>query len=308
MTWTVDQLGGEVRKRLSAGAVVRVNEPLASHTTLKVGGKADCYVEPTSEADLTALTRWCWSERVPLFVLGRGSNLLIRDGGLRGVVVCLANPAFARVECDADRLRCGAGARLKAVAQVAREVNLGGMEFLEGIPGSLGGALRMNAGAMGCGLYEIVVSVWAMSQKGTVLEVPRDELQVAYRDCALFRDHLALGAVLQGEPTSLETITERRRLYNERRWSTQPAAPSAGCMFKNPPGIAAGRLIDELGLKGARVGKAVVSDVHANFIVNEGGATASEVLALVSLVRERVEAERGIALETEVEIVGEGLD
>jgi len=305
MALSAEQLLRQLEPCLSPEAVVRMNEPLATRTTLRVGGVADCYVEPASERDLSALTRWCWDECVPLFVLGRGSNLLIRDGGLRGVVVCLANPVFARVECDADRLRCGAGARLKAVAQVAREASLGGMEFLEGIPGSIGGAMRMNAGAMGSWLYDVVVSVWAMSREGTIAELPRGELKVVYRECALFRDHLALGAVLQGDPMLVKRIAERRRELNERRWSTQPAAPSAGCMFKNPPGTAAGRLIDELGLKGTRVGKATVSQVHANFIVNEGGATAEEVLALISLVRDRVQAERGIALETEVEIVGE---
>lgn len=305
MNRNADQLASELGDRLSAGSVIRANEPLASHTTLRVGGSADCYVEPAGEEDLAAVVRFCSNGDVPLFVLGRGSNLLVQDGGVRGVVVCLGAPAFSSIEHREGRLHCGAGARLKAVAQAAREAGMGGLEFLEGIPGSLGGALRMNAGAMGSWTYDVVGSVRAMTRDGEVFERSRSELDVAYRECVLFRDHLALGAVLSGPALSAEHIQERRREFNERRWSTQPAAASAGCIFKNPAGIAAGRLIDELGLKGLRVGDAIVSDVHANFIVNNGHATAGDVLSLIALVRQRAQSERGIHLETEVEIVGQ---
>jgi UDP-N-acetylenolpyruvoylglucosamine reductase len=194
---------------------------------------------------------------------------------------------------------------LKVVVQVARDAGHGGLEFLEGIPGSLGGALRMNAGAMGSWMYDVVRSVREMDRAGVIREVERSDLDVVYRSCNLFRDHIALGAVLAGEPMSPGVITERRKDFNNRRWSSQPAAASAGCIFKNPETMPAGQMIDRLGLKGTRVGGAVVSDKHANFIVNQGGASAGDVLGLIELVRERALRECGVRLETEVQIVGE---
>jgi UDP-N-acetylenolpyruvoylglucosamine reductase len=237
--------------------------------------------------------------------LGRGSKLLVRDGGIRGVVVALSHAAFGRIETKGEMLCCGAGARLKGVAQAAREAGLGGLEFLEGIPGTLGGALRMNAGAMGAWTYDVVESVRLMDRSGRICEWPRASLDVGYRQCRELHDRIGLAAVLRGRSVPREQIEERRRLGNERRWATQPAAASAGCVFKNPSAIPAGQLIDRLGLKGHRVGGAAVSDLHANFIVNLGGATARDILALIEVVRERARSECGVELETEVQIVGE---
>jgi UDP-N-acetylenolpyruvoylglucosamine reductase len=299
------EMAAELRQVVGAGAVVRERESMASRTTLKVGGVADCYVEPGGEEELSRVVQWCEGSRVPYFLLGRGSNLLVRDGGIRGVVISLAGAAFSRVEERGGVLICGAGAMLKVVVQVARDAGHGGLEFLEGIPGSLGGALRMNAGAMGSWMYDVVRSVRAMDRAGVIREVERSDLDVVYRSCNLFRDHIALGAVLAGEPMSPGVITERRKDFNNRRWSSQPAAASAGCIFKNPETMPAGQMIDRLGLKGTRVGGAVVSDKHANFIVNQGGASAGDVLGLIELVRERALRECGVRLETEVQIVGE---
>jgi UDP-N-acetylenolpyruvoylglucosamine reductase len=200
---------------------------------------------------------------------------------------------------------CGAGVRLKTVAQEARRAGVSGLEFLEGIPGSVGGALRMNAGAMGSWTFDAVERVRAMDRDGGVVELERDKIEVRYRACPFFEGHIALAATFRGRRASREAIEQQSRRFNEKRWSTQPAAASAGCIFKNPEGIPAGQLIDELGLKGRRVGGAAVSDVHANFIVNEGQATASDVLRLIDEIRMEAKRQRGIELETEVEIVGE---
>jgi UDP-N-acetylenolpyruvoylglucosamine reductase len=272
---------------------------------LRVGGKADFYIEPASEADLAGVLRLCAERAVPFFLLGRGSNLLVRDGGFRGVVISLAAPAFSRVEVAGARLECGAGARLKTVATEARRHGLGGLEFLEGIPGSVGGALRMNAGAMGRCMFDLVEEVRCMDYTGQVRVLTVAEVGARYRSCPFFGSHLALQASLRGERALSAAIQQRMTEFSQRRWATQPPEPSAGCIFKNPPGIPAGKLIDELGLKGARVGGAVVSDVHANFIVNDGAATARDILELIARIQQRAKAARGIDLETEVEIIGE---
>ena len=296
-----DQLAG----RVSSATVIRRDEPMAKHTTLRVGGPADVYVEPASEADLAAILKFCSERGVKFFILGRGSNLLVRDGGFRGVVICLAHPEFSKIEDDGERLRCGAGARLKNVAVEARRNALCGLEFLEGIPGSIGGALRMNAGAMGSATFEIVESVRLMDFAGNVRELSPSEMAVEYRSCATLKNYVALGAVLRGKPDSVESIAQRMSAFSQKRWSSQPAAPSAGCMFKNPAEIPAGKLIDELGLKGTRVGGARISQEHGNFLVNDGNATAADVLALIGILQAKAKAERGIELHTEVEIVGE---
>jgi UDP-N-acetylenolpyruvoylglucosamine reductase len=292
-------------RQVSPVTVIRRKEPLAKHTTLRVGGPADVYVEPASEEDLASVLKYCRAHDISCFIIGRGSNLLVRDGGFRGVILCLSHPEFGRVEVVNDRLRCGAGAKLKAVAVEARRQGLSGLEFLEGIPGSIGGALRMNAGAMGGATFDVVESVRLMDFAGNVRECAPGEMSVAYRGCAELKSHVALGAVLIGRPDSPESIAQRMNAFSQKRWASQPAAPSAGCLFKNPPSIPAGRLIDELGLKGARVGGAVVSQEHGNFIVNQGNATARDILELIAMLRKRVEAARGIELETEVEIIGE---
>jgi UDP-N-acetylenolpyruvoylglucosamine reductase len=295
----------EIAVRVSAATVIRRDEPLAKHTTLRVGGPADVYVEPASEADLAAVVKLCGMHVVPFFVIGRGSNLLVRDGGFRGAVICLSRADFSKIEFDGDRLRCGAGVKLKNVAIEARRHGLSGLEFLEGIPGSVGGALCMNAGAMGGATFDVVESVRLMDFDGNVRELAPGEMSVAYRGCAMLKNHIALGAVFRGRPDSPESIAQRMSAFSQKRWASQPAAPSAGCAFKNPPSIPAGKLIDELGLKGARVGGAVVSWEHGNFIVNDGNATARDVLDLIEILKAKAKAERGIELQTEVEIIGE---
>jgi UDP-N-acetylenolpyruvoylglucosamine reductase len=301
----VNDASAELVKRVSPETVIRRNEPLARRTTLRVGGPADLYVEPASEADLAVVLAFCRDQQFPFFLLGRGSNLLVKDGGFRGVAICLAQPRFSQVEVTGGRLHCGAGAKLKVVAVEAKRHGLTGFEFLEGIPGSVGGALRMNAGAMGGAMFEVVESIRLMDYSGQVREQNAHELVVEYRSCPTLKSHVAVAAVLHGQPGSREDIERRMSENSRRRWKTQPATPSAGCMFKNPQSVPAGKLIDELGLKGTRVGGAVISAEHGNFIVNDGGATAQDVLDLIEIVRQRVRSERGIELQREVEIIGE---
>ena len=191
------------------------------------------------------------------------------------------------------------------MAVEAKRAGLSGVEFLEGIPGSIGGALRMNAGAMGGETFNAVESVRVMDFAGNVRELKPAEMSVTYRCCATLKNQIALSVVFQCRPEPRAEIEARMKIYNEKRWSSQPAAPSAGCMFKNPTGIPAGKLIDELGLKGSFVGGAMVSLEHGNFLVNGGLATARDVLDLIAQLQTKVKAQRGIELHTEVEVVGE---
>lgn len=298
------QLAADLSALVSGASLVRADEPLARRTTFRVGGPADVYVEPASDDDLAAVLGFCVRAGEKFFVLGRGSNLLVRDGGFRGVVICLAHPHFSRIEIAEDRLWCGAGARLKQVAVEAKRHGLSGVEFLEGIPGSVGGALRMNAGAMGGATFAAAESVRFMDYTGQIFQRPAREIPVAYRVCPLLRENIALDVVFRCSRAPREEIEKRMDAFSKKRWASQPAAPSAGCIFKNPPAAAAGRLVDELGLKGLRVGGAVVSQEHGNFIVNDGRATARDILELIALVKAAVSEKRGVELHPEIEIVG----
>ena len=295
----------ELAARVSSATLIRRDEPMAKHTTLRVGGPADVYVEPASEADLALVLQWCGERCVKFFILGRGSNLIVRDGGFRGVVICLSSPEFSRIEIDGVRIRAGAGVKQKNVAVEAKRNGLSGVEFLEGIPGSVGGALRMNAGAMASATFDAVESVHVMDFAGNIRELLPGEMSVDYRCCATLKTHIALGAVFKCTPLPREAIEERMKTFSEKRWESQPAAPSAGCIFKNPEKVPAGKLIDEIGLKGAHVGGAMVSLEHGNFIVNGGSATARDVLELIALLKARAWETREIELQTEVQIIGE---
>ena len=290
---------------VSPRTIIRRDEPMARRTTLRIGGPADFYIEPVDERDLALVLQYASEHQIPLFILGRGSNVLIKDRGFRGMVICLAQPYFSRIEVDGNRLRCGAGARLKQVAVEAKHHNLTNLEFLEGIPGTIGGALRMNAGAMGGAMFDVVESVRMMDLRGKTFEKFPADLPVEYRSCLTFKTHIGLSAVLRGHTAARDAIEIRMNQFSQKRWSSQPAAPSAGCMFKNPASVPAGKLIEELGLKGTRVGGALISLEHGNFLVNDGGATAADVLALMELIRDKARQERGIELRTEVELIGE---
>jgi UDP-N-acetylmuramate--L-alanine ligase/UDP-N-acetylenolpyruvoylglucosamine reductase len=304
MPHVMRNLEADLRALLSEDAKLRQNEPMARHTSIRVGGPAEWFVEPHNERDLEKLLHYCHVRQIPVTVIGRGTNLVVRDGGIAGVVVHLGGSAFTKIEVNGERIIARGGARLKAIVNEAKKHEIGGLEFLHGIPGSLGGALRMNAGAMGRQVYEVIESVRYISFSGEVYSAEARELPVDYRSCPFFQNHIALSAVLRGQHALRAGIEAKLREFDERRWATQPAEPSAGCVFKNPEVIPAGKLIDELGLKGARVGGARVSEKHANFIVTNGRASASDVLELMGIVRDRARRERGIELEPEVMILG----
>jgi UDP-N-acetylmuramate--alanine ligase len=284
---------------------VRLYEPLSKHTTLRVGGPAQFWVEPRDEKAFAELIRFCRREALPLFVIGRGSNLLVRDGGIRGVVIHPCGGDFDRIEVHEDEITAGAGTKFKEIAYAGKSAGLGGLEWMEGIPGAVGGGLRMNAGAMGAQTFDNVVRVRYLDAEGNPHIKSRDELDVRYRHVPELAQNYAVSAVFRGKPSPPEQIAKRLEESQRKRRTSQPIAKSAGCIFKNPESITAGKLVDELGLKNSCVGKARVSEVHGNFIVNDGGASASEMLELIDRVKEVARTKRGIELETEVQIVGE---
>jgi UDP-N-acetylmuramate--alanine ligase len=303
-TW--DAFADTLRAAVTRETKVKREESLATKTTMRVGGAACVYAEPASVADLQALLRGAKREGVEVFILGRGSNLIVPDEGVEGLVISLAHEAWARFEPRGEgRVWAGAGLRLKNLCGLAARAGLVGFEFLEGIPGSVGGALRMNAGAMGGWMFDVVEEVQLMSLDGDVLTLAKAAMHVDYRHCAELHHAIALGALLRpASNADAEAIKRQMDAYARKRHESQPREPSAGCIFKNPPGTSAGRLIDECGLKGERVGDAEVSAVHANFIVNRDRATASDVLELVRRVRARVRQVKGVNLEPEVLLYG----
>ena len=294
----------EMQTVMGAG-VIKLYEILAKHTTMRVGGPAQFWAEPETEEGFSRLVKFATERGVPLFVMGRGSNLLVRDGGIRGLVVHLHRGEFKKIEVRDGRITAGAGVKQKELAYAARDAQIGGFEWFEGIPGNVGGALRMNAGAMGGETFRQVVSVRYVDPQGAFHMKTPAEMDVHYRHCGLLVNNYAVSATFKGEPAAPEAIEKLLEASKQKRRTSQPRESSAGCIFKNPAAVPAGKLVDELGLKGARIGGAKVSEVHGNFVVNDGGATAADVLGLIAKVKESAQRERGIALETEVQIVGE---
>jgi len=301
-----DALAARLAGKLSGESVFKENEPLAPKTTLRIGGPARYFAEPATEADLSLLLAAASAGGVRVAFLGRGSNLLVPDEGFPGLVVRLQHRNWRTIEpLGGGRLRVGGGARLKEISARACKAGFSGLEFLEGIPGTVGGALRMNAGAMGTWLFDVVESVRQVAYDGSAAELPRDAFHPAYRSCPELEEAVATSAVIRSEAGRqsghIRSVVDT---YAAKRRESQPREPSAGCTFKNPEGAHAGKLIDELGLKGHRVGGAEVSCVHANFIINRGSATAADVIALMREIRERAERECGHVLEPEVQLLG----
>ncbi|MFI0347531.1 MAG: UDP-N-acetylmuramate dehydrogenase [Chthoniobacterales bacterium] len=404
---TVEHLVADLKMRDELIALMKqgrvlLYEPLSLHTTMRVGGPAQFWVEPEREEEFATLVKFCSNKKIPLMVMGRGSNLLVRDGGIPGVVVHLVRGVFAQYQVDGMTITAGVGVKLKQLAALARQAGIGGFEWMDGIPGNLGGSLRMNAGAMGQQTFEQVIEIRYLDQEGKIFSCTPEELEIRYRDVPFLKNHYVLSASLKGDPATFDEIQHGLQASFTHRKETQPIGASAGCIFKNPPlrstkaakecvvpvlgasrirhtlsscapsapspssalanvkadftnssslsteaakecvvpvpncfavvevgslskeegekveveaststghlnyreAISAGRLIEELGLKNHSVGKARVSQVHGNFIINDGGATAAEVLELIEEIKKRALQERGIALETEVQIVG----
>ncbi|MCX6966234.1 MAG: UDP-N-acetylmuramate--L-alanine ligase [Verrucomicrobia bacterium] len=285
--------------------VVKLYEPLAKHTTLRVGGPAQFWLEPETEVGFARLVAHCQQRGVPLMMIGRGSNLLVRDGGVRGAVVHLERGEFHRLEIDGTRITAGAGVKLKELAQAAKTAGIGGFEWMEGIPGNVGGALRMNAGAMGSETFGQVISLRVVDSEGQIQTRVPGDLEIRYRGVPSLGRQYATSAVFEGFARPSQESAHIMDDYAHKRWAIQPKEPSAGCTFKNPKEIPAGQLIEELGLKNTRIGGACVSTLHGNFFVNDAHATAADVLALIDQVKAVALEKRGIALETEVQIIGE---
>ncbi len=285
-----------------------LNPPMSGLTTLRVGGPADLLVYPADREDLARLLAFLGERDIPYTILGNGSNLLVRDAGIRGAVICL-DEGFRELEFREGPprvVRADAGVPLRRLVRWAVDQGVAGLEGFSGIPGTVGGAVAMNAGAWGTEIAQLVVALEVMDPRGRIQVLPREALRFAYRALDLVPGTVILGALLTAAPGEPGAVKARVQELFKQREETQPTREaSAGSVFRNPPGGSAGRLIEECGLKGVRVGDAVVSPLHANFIVNAGAATAGQVVALIGMIQERVYVKHRVKLELEVRIVGE---
>ena len=283
------------------------NAPMSEQTTFKIGGAADVLIFPSSAADVSNIFKLVNEFNLPCTVLGNGSNVLVRDKGIRGVVVKFTEKFFGNMRCDGQRLTACAGAGLKDVSKFAADNGLTGMEFAVGIPGSIGGAIFMNAGAYDGEMKNAVASVKSVTRDRDLIEFSGASLQLGYRHSIFQENGCAICEVeLILQRGNVDDIRRKMEDFTFRRESKQPLdMPSAGSTFKRPKGYFAGTLIDKTGLKGLRVGGAMVSEKHAGFVVNVGGATAQDVLESIAEVRRRVCEAHGITLSPEVRIIGE---
>jgi UDP-N-acetylmuramate dehydrogenase len=287
-----------------------LNAPMRELTTLRVGGPADVLIYPADLEDLLRAVAFLTERELPCFPMGNGSNIVVRDAGIRGAVLSL-NEGFTELEAreGADGtpvIQAGAGLALRRLVRWSVDQGISGFENLTGIPGAVGGALAMNAGAWGSSIGDRVLQLEAVDASGHTHVFDREALDFEYRSLDLPEGHIIVGALLRGDPSEPSEVKARAQQFHARRKATQPLQePSAGSIFKNPPGRSAGQMIEECGLKGVRVGDAEVSRVHANFIINVGEATASHVVALMGMIQERVYVKFRIKLEPEVKIVGD---
>ena len=285
---------------------VLVQEPMSQHTSFHIGGPADILVIPSSVQGLLQVLELARTWQVPVTVIGNGTNLLVRDKGIRGLIIKLGN-AIKEWQVESSRITFSSGLSLAMAAHVALDAGLTGMEFAAGIPGSVGGAIYMNAGAYGGEMKNIVTEVTVLDRQGQTRIIPAEEMCFGYRSSAIQgTENLILAATVQLQPGDPEKITAKMADLAARRRDKQPLElPSAGSTFKRPAGNFAGTLIDKAGLKGFSVGDAQVSVKHAGFIVNTGHASCADVLQLITAVQEKVFASAGIHLEPEVLIIGE---
>ena len=285
------------------------DEPADRHTSLGVGGRIDALVFPESEAEIARLVAFLLSRRIPFLPVGNWTNLIVRDGGYRGVLIALSRLRGLSLGENGDGgilLKAEAGVPLSELVNLSVRESLTGMEFCAGIPGSVGGAIRMNAGAYGSEIKDVIAMVRLLEPSGGFRTATRDTLCFSYRNLDLPPETIIIGAVFRLREGDAKEIAGRTREIIEKRREKHPLEfRNAGSVFKNPQGVPAGRLIEETGLKGMRIGDAQVSEKHGNFIVNRGHATAEEILRLIALIRQRVFAATGHTLETEVKIIGE---
>ena len=285
---------------------VRFEEPMCDHTTFRIGGPAEVFVMPESYEQIAWVIRQCRQAEIPYFILGNGSNLLVSDKGYQGVVVQLYRN-FGQIRVEDSRIHAQAGALLSGIAAAAREASLTGFEFAGGIPGTLGGAVVMNAGAYGGEMKDVLKEVTVLTPEGGVLTLQADELHMGYRTSVIKEaGYIVLEAVISLEKGDQEEIRSRMQELAGMRTSKQPLSyPSAGSTFKRPEGYFAGKLIMDSGLRGYQVGGAQVSEKHCGFVINTGNATAKDVTTLMSDVQRIVLEKFGVKLEPEVKFLGE---
>ena len=284
---------------------IAYDEPMSKHTTWRVGGLADCYYQPADIDDLAILLSQLPPDE-PITWIGLGSNLLVRDGGIRGTVIATSGMLNGLQRLHGNRVRAEAGVSCAKVARFCAREGLTGAEFLAGIPGTMGGALAMNAGAFGGETWEIVSAVETLHRNGQRHERLPDEYEVGYRSVQGPANEWFVAAELELKPGDTSAAQGRIKELLAKRSATQPTQlPNAGSVFRNPPGDHSARLIEDSGLKGLCIGGACVSEKHANFIVNKGGASAADIEALIKQVAHEVELKQGVRLETEVRMVGE---
>lgn len=291
--------------KLSDFDAIRYNEKMRAHTTFRAGGAADMFFEPASAEELARVLTAARAENVPVTVIGNGSNLLVRDGGIRGIVVRLGKK-FSKVEVNGTTVTAEGGALMSAVAAAALAADLGGFEFASGIPGTIGGGLYMNAGAYGGELADVVTAAEYYDGE-KIVYIEKKDMKLGYRH-SIFEENggIITKVWLELEKDSRENILAKMEDFKRRRVEKQPIElASAGSTFKRPEGHFAGALIEQAGLKGTKIGGAEVSEKHAGFIVNRGGATAADILALIEYVQKKVLETSGVMLEPEVRIIGE---
>ena len=295
----------EIMKTILPEERIREKELMKNHTTFRIGGEADVLVMPEAQ-EIPLVLQKAAELQIPVTVIGNGSNLLVGDKGIRGLVLEIGKPADY-VEIEGNRLRVGAGTMLGKAAAQAAEAGLGGMEFAAGIPGSMGGAVVMNAGAYGGEIKDILVEAKVITREGKELTLSNEDLDLSYRhSCIPEKEYIVVEATLELQPKDIAEIRERMAELRQQRIEKQPLEyPSAGSTFKRPEGYFAGKLIMDAGLRGYQVGDAQVSEKHWGFVINRGNATAAEVKQLMQDVAEKVYEEYQVTLEPEVKMIGE---
>lgn len=285
---------------------VYVDEPMSRHTTFRVGGPADFFVTPKAKEEVRDVIRICKEAGMPYYIIGNGSNLLVSDAGYRGVIVQIYKE-MNEVKVEGDLVKAQAGALLSGIAAKALGAELSGFEFASGIPGTIGGACVMNAGAYGGEMKDVLESVTVLTGEGKIIELGRNELELGYRTSVIAKKgYIVLGAVLKLERGDGEKIKTYMDELKEKRVTKQPLEyPSAGSTFKRPEGYFAGKLIQDSGLKGFTVGGAQVSEKHSGFVINKGNATAADVMELIRQVTAKVKEDTGVTMEPEVKQIGE---
>lgn len=281
---------------------IKTREPLKKHSTFKIGGRAEFFIEPKDTDALKLLLALAKRYNIPLLIIGAGSNILISDKGVKAIVLRLGSPFFKEVFRKRNYLEAGSGLMLGRLLLVAKNHGLSGLEFLAGIPGTVGGALAMNAGAWGKNIAEVVEKVKVMDYNGKTKILAKKDIKFTYRSSGLAK-YIILSATFKLEKKDKKEIADEIKKYLTYRRNNQDTSfPNAGCIFKNPGGESAGRLIDLCGLKGKKTGGASVSTRHANFILNRGNASSGDVLKLMSLIKKRVKDKLKITLEPEIKI------